>query len=156
MTIPPPSPRARHAAVTLIDDWLSREAAENPAIAGVEPGGTDECRWIVRLRGDEKASFAVWFTLGQRTLRYETYMSPSPAQNREAVFEYLLARNHKFYGAAFEIGEEDGIFLAGQLAIEAITEADLDRALGSLYAYTEATFPAILRIGFGRPPRPAQ
>ena len=52
------------------------------------------------------------------------------------------------YGAAFAIGEEDALFLVGQLANEAVDEAELDRVLGSLYAYVEQCFRPALAIGF--------
>jgi hypothetical protein len=130
-----------------IDGWLRRELDANPTVAAVDHDPALR-RWYVRVTGEEKSVFAIWFTLGQRTLQYETYVMPAPEENHAAFYEHLLRRNRRFYGAAFEIGEEDAVFLAGQLANTSVTESELDRVLGSLYAYVEQCFRPALRIGF--------
>ena len=75
-----------------------------------EPG---ERRWFVRLRGEEKDVFTVWFHLRQRTLHFETYVMPAPEENAEQFYEHLLRRNLKLNGMAFAIGDEDAVFLVG-------------------------------------------
>ena len=40
------------------------------------------------------------------------------------------------------------MFLRGELPDVALTEAELDRILGTLYATVEQTFRGLLRIGF--------
>jgi len=144
-----PTPPARLDELeALVDEWLAAELAENPTVAAVVRGEPGERRWYVRVHGEAKDVFTLWFTLGQRTLQYETYVMPAPEENHAAFYEHLLRRNRKLYGAAFCIGEEDAVFLAGQLPNEAITPAELDRVLGSLYAYVEQCFRPALRIGF--------
>ena len=131
-----------------IDAWLATQLDENPVVVGVERGEPGERRWYVRVEGDDKDVYSVWFTLGQRTLHYETYFMPAPEENREACFAHLLKRNAKLYGLAFSVGAEDAVYLAGQLANEAIDEDELDRVLGTIYATVELCFRAALRIGF--------
>ena len=136
-----------------IDAWFDREAAANPMIAAVDRGETGERRWYVRVRGEQKDTFTLWFTLGQRTLRYETYVMPAPEENHAAFYEHLLARNLGLYGWGFAIGEESAVFLSGALAVEALAgdEAlarELDRVLGSGWEYVERCFRPALRIGF--------
>lgn len=132
-----------------IDAWLATQLVDNPVVAAVERDReSGERRWFARVRGEEKDVFTIWFTLRQRTLHYETYMMPAPEENAGAVYEQLLRRNVRLYGAAFAIGVEDAIFLVGQLANEAITEDELDRVLGSLYAWVEQCFRPAMRIGF--------
>ena len=132
-----------------IEAWAQRQLAENPVVAAVERLFEDgERRWFVRVTGEEKDVFTIWFALRQRTLAYETYVMPAPEENHALFFEHLLRRNRKLYGAAFCIGEEDAVFLAGQLPNEAITDDELDRILGSLYAWTEQYFRPALLIGF--------
>ena len=131
-----------------IDAWAERQRLENPTIAAVDRSEGDERRWYIRMKGEQKDTFTIWFTLRQRTLHYETYVMPAPEENHEAFFEHLLRRNLKLFGAAFAIGEEDAVFLVGQLPIDAIDEGELDRILGSLFAYVEQFFRPALRIGF--------
>jgi hypothetical protein len=130
-----------------IDAWAERERLENPTIGAVDRGEGAR-RWYIRMKGEQKDTFTIWFTLRQRTLHYETYVMPAPEENHEQFYEHLLRRNLKLYGAAFAIGEEDAVFLVGQIANEAITEDELDRILGSLYAWVEQFFRPALRIGF--------
>lgn len=132
-----------------IDAWLAAQLAENPVVAAVERDvESGERRWFVRVQGEQKDVFTIWFHLRQRTLHYETYVMPAPEENHAAFFEHLLKRNLKLYGAAFAVGDEEAIFLVGQLANEAITDDELDRILGSLYQWVEQFFRPALRIGF--------
>ncbi len=132
-----------------IDAWTATQMAENPAVAAVDRDETPGIRrWFVRLRGEEKDTFTIWFELRQRTLHYETYVMPAPEENHTAFFEHLLRRNLKLYGAAFAIGDEDAVFLVGQLAAERVTDDELDRVLGSLFQWVEQFFRPALRIGF--------
>lgn len=136
-----------------IDAWFAREAADNPMIAAVDRGEPGERRWYVRVRGEQKDTFTLWFTLGQRTLRYETYVMPAPEEDHAAFYEHLLARNLGLYGWSFAIGEESAVFLSGALGVEALVgdEAlarELDRVLGSGWEYVERCFRPALRIGF--------
>jgi len=131
-----------------IDAWAQRQLLEDATVAAVERGEGDERRWYVRMKGEQKDTFTIWLTLRQRTLHYETYVMPAPEENHQAFYEHLLRRNLKLYGAAFAIGVEDAVFLVGQLANEAINDDELDRVLGSLYAWVEQFFRPALRIGF--------
>ena len=109
---------------------------------------TGDPRWFVRMRGEDKDITTVWLTLGQRTLRYETYVMPAPEENAAELYEHLLRRNERLVGAHFAIGIEDAVFLRGELPNVVLTEAELDRILGTLYATVEQTFRGLLRIGF--------
>lgn len=132
-----------------IDRWLATQLAENPVVAAVERDlESGERRWFVRVRGEQKDVFTIWFHLRQRTLHYETYVMPAPEENHAALYEHLLRRNNKLYGAAFAIGDEDAVFLVGQLDNRAVDEDELDRILGSLYAWVEQYFRPAMRIGF--------
>ena len=136
-----------------IDAWLAGIATGNPAIASIDRGTTDDTmtgdpRWFVRMRGEDNDITTVWLTLGQRTLRYETYVMPAPEENAAELYEHLLRRNERLVGAHFAIGIEDAVFLRGELPNAVLTEAELDRILGTLYATVEQTFRGLLRIGF--------
>ena len=132
-----------------ISAWLGRQLEENPVVAAVERDTeSGDRRWFVRVTGEQKDVFSIWFHLRQRTLHYETYVMPAPEENQALFYEHLLRRNLKLYGAAFAIGDEDAVFLVGQLDNAAVDEAELDRVLGSLYAWVEQFFRPALRIGF--------
>jgi hypothetical protein len=135
-----------------IDEWLGGFKAGNDAIEAVDRGAKNEdggdLRWYVRMRGEAKEHTTIWITLGQRTLRYEAYVMPAPEENVAEVYEQALRRNEKLVGAHFAIGVEDALFLRGELPVAALTEAELDRVIGSIYSYVEQAFPTMIRLGF--------
>lgn len=132
-----------------IEAWLERQREENPVVAAVERDTeSGERRWFVRVLGEQKDVFSVWFHLRQRTLHYETYVMPAPEENHAQFYEHLLRRNLRLYGGAFTIGEEDAVFLVGQIDHRWVDDDELDRILGSLYVWTEQFFRPALRIGF--------
>ncbi|CAN5791269.1 hypothetical protein BH24ACT5_BH24ACT5_10890 [soil metagenome] len=131
-----------------IDAWLAGFAAVTPNVLGAERVADDVVRWIVRLAGEDKDVTSVWLTLGQRTLRYETYVMPAPEEQADRLYEQLLRRNERLVGAHFSIGVEDAVFLRGELPVAAITDAELDRIVGTLFATVEQSFRELLRVGF--------
>ncbi len=105
--------------------------------------------WYVRFSGEAKQNYSAEFTLGQRSLHYETYFIPAPQENLEEFYRHLLGRNNKMYGMAFTVHNNGGVYIEGRLANRMIQEPDeIDRILGSLFAYTEAMFTTAAKIGF--------
>lgn len=131
-----------------ISEWIAGFAARDGSIVAIDRGAPDEHRWYVRMRGVEKEFTTIWMTLGQRTLRYETYVMPAPEENAEALWENLLRRNERLVGAHFSIGVEDAVFLRGEIPLAAATEDEVDRIIGTLWSTVEQVFPSIIRIGF--------
>jgi hypothetical protein len=147
------TPAALDALEGRIDDWFRAEAEANPMIAAVDRGEAGERRWYVRVRGEQKDTSTLWFTLGQRTLRHETYVMPAPEENEADFFHHLLVRNQGLRGWAFAVGAESAVFLVGAVGVEALADeaglaATLDRVLGSGWEYVERCFRPALRIGF--------
>jgi hypothetical protein len=143
-----PATAAELAALSaLIDRWAARERDENELLVNVEYHPEDR-RWIARMRGDEKTLIAVWLTLGERTLHYESQFMPAPEENVEACYEYLLRANTRLFAMRFAIGLEDAVYLLGQMPLSAVDEAELDRIVGSVYAYSEQYFPLAMAIGY--------
>ena len=146
---PPATPEELEAHERLIERWLAEQLEENPSVEAVERDReSGERRWIARLSGEEKATFSVWFHLRQRSLHVETYVMPAPEENHAQFYEHLLRRNLGFSGFAFAIGAEDGIFLISQIPVGRITTDELDRLLGSTYAYVEQCFRPAMHIGY--------
>ncbi len=132
----------------VIDRWLDVQERDNPAVLAVERAVDGPRSWYVRVKGDDKDVYTIRYHLGQRTLRYETHFMPAPEENPGQLYEHLLRRNAKLYGASFSIGDEDAIYLGGQLAADQVTDDELDRILGSIYAWVDGYFRPAIRIGF--------
>ncbi len=133
----------------VIDAWASAQLEENPAVLGVERDNDNGVRrWLLRLTGEEKEFISVWFALRQRSLSVEAYFMPGPEENVEDLFTYLLRLNGRLGGLRFAIGQEEAVYLLGSISVHHVTEAELDRLLGSAYAYSEAYFRPAMRIGY--------
>lgn len=131
-----------------IDEWLGELNAAHDHIVAVDRGPDDDMRWFVRMRGEDKDFTTVWLTLGQRTLRYETYVMPAPEENCAELYEHVLRRNDRLVGARFSLGVEDAIFLRGEVPVDNVDREQLDQVLGTLYANVEQCFVGMIRIGF--------
>jgi len=133
-----------------IGTWLEELGSEYDHITAVEfaQGADGVPRWFVRMSGEDKDVSTVWFWLGQRTLHFENYVLPAPEENAAQVYEHVLRCNHRLVGLHFAIGDEDAIYLRGELANDAVTSDELDRVLGSVYATVEQCFMALIRLAF--------
>jgi hypothetical protein len=131
-----------------IDEWLASARTQQPNMIVAERAAAERDRWMVRLRGEAKEFTTIWMTLGQRTLRYETYVMPFPEENVGEVFELLLRRNERLVGAHYALGAENAVFLVGELVLSALDEREIDRIIGTLFATVEAHFVDLLKLGF--------
>jgi hypothetical protein len=147
VSIKPGTPEDLDRLSTLIEQWAERELAENPVVKAVDRD-PDIRRWYVRMAGEEKQTFTVWLTLREYTLHYESYFMPGPEERAQELWEYLLRLNARLYAIRFAVGEEEAVYLVGQLPIHAVDEAELDRIVGSVFAYTEQYFRPAMRIGY--------
>lgn len=148
----PPSVEVRAAALGELAGWLTSlevepeyEAMISAVVADEE---TDLDRWFVRVHGEAKDVYSVWFELDQRTLSFESYVMPAPEENHAAFYEQLLIRNNRLHDVAFTIGEEKAIFLKGRMELVHVSAESLDRTLGTIHAAIEQSFGAAIRIGF--------
>lgn len=140
---------------TLIRSWAEQARDTNDQVLAVDQlsgvggeGHRGDRRWFVRLAGEEKQVTTIWFHLRERTLHFESQFMPAPEEQAEVLFEYLLRLNNKLYGVRFAIGDENALYLVGQLPWSAVDEDELDRIVGSTYAYTEQYFRPAMRIGY--------
>ena len=131
-----------------IDEWLAAIAAGWLPVEAIERGEGDERRWYVRLRGEDKDFTTVWLTLGQRTLRYETYVMPAPEENDGAALRAPAAPQRAARRRPLLDRHRGRRVPARRAPVDGVTEAELDRVIGTLYATVEQCFQALLRIGF--------
>lgn len=145
---PPATPAELDALEARLDAWLRQELTSSPVLVAVDRGEPGQRRWYVRLAGEDKDYTTIWLTLSQRALHLETYVMPAPEEDEATFYAYFLRRNRATHGLWFAIGDEEAVFLVGQLPVAAVDEAALDRLIGSTYTYVERVFRTALRIGF--------
>ena len=78
----------------------------------------------------------------------EGWLTTTLEENHAAFYEHLLRRNLKTRLLWFCIGQEEAVFLIGQLPLPMVDEPNIDRVIGSVYLYVEQFFRPALRIGF--------
>lgn len=132
--------------MSVIDSYLREQLESSDEVVAVEGDGND--RLMMRLAGTAKDFTTIWFTVGDRTLRYESYFMPDPLENHEELYRYLLVRNASLYCCRFSLADDHDIFITGQLPLAAVSEDEIDRIVGSIYVYVESYFERAIRIGY--------
>ncbi len=134
----------------VLEAWLAEQLEANPSVVAAERDPTpDHPRWMVRVVGEDKASFTIWFELRQRTMRAETHLLPAPLEPPGELYEYLLRANARLRGVSLCIGAEDAVFLTTELPLAWVDGDQLDRILGSLYEGTERLYRPAMRLALG-------
>jgi len=131
-----------------IDEWLATVHHQHPNTVAAFKSPDDDRRWMVRLRGEAKEFSTIWLQLGQRTLRYETYVMPYPDENVGEVLDALLRRNERLVGAHYALGAENAVYLMGELLLSTVSDDELDRVIGTLYATVESHFTGLVQRAF--------
>ena len=60
--MPASTPEELARLADLIDAWVHRQIDE-PWVAHVERGEGSEPRWFIRVNGEEKSVFSIWFMI---------------------------------------------------------------------------------------------
>lgn len=146
----PPTREDLQRLEELLTQWMATQLLENPAVTAAERDPErDTRRWLVRVEGEAKSTFTVWFEIRQRSLHAETYLAPAPLEPPAAAQEYLLRSIRRFRGVSAWIGGEDAFFVGTDVPVLNVDDVALDHLLGSLYEATEAMFVPLMQLGFG-------
>ena len=79
---------------------------------------------------------------------YETYVMPYPEENVGEVLDALLRRNERLVGAHYALGAENAVYLMGELLLSTVSDDELDRVIGTLFATVEAHFTGFVQRAF--------
>jgi hypothetical protein len=139
------TPEERAKCDSAIARWAEATAGDGVLAVDRDP---ELARWYIRLKGDEKDVVTIWLTIRQRTLRHETHFMPAPETNVCETYQYLLRRNSALRGMRFSLGDEDAVYLVGELPVAAVTEDEIDRIVGTSLEYVDECFPAAMTLGY--------
>lgn len=112
--------------------------------------GDHEGRRGVRMRQTVRDMTTVWFEVGDRTLRVEAYVLPSPPQARDEVFRIALTHNARTRRVAFALDRLGDLVLVARIPLAEVTEEELELTLGEVYELVEVSFRALVAAAFGR------
>lgn len=130
--------------------WSSiRQWIDDPG-SSVEYAEQVEESVAVRMRQEARDASTVWWTQGQRSLRAELYVLPSPEHNAEACYRLVLHRNRSTYRCWYGLDPDGAILLCARIPNDEVSSAVLDQVLGELYEQVESTFRPLVRLAFER------
>lgn len=109
---------------------------------------TGEHSYAVTLPGTRKQRTICNLVVGEHALRIEAFVMRAPDERHEELWAWLLRRNARMYGVAFAIDAVGDVYLTGRVGLDGVTEAELDRLLGSVLSYADESFDTMLEIGF--------
>ena len=107
-----------------------------------------EGRYFVTLPGTKKLQTNCWLVAGEHAFSVEAFVCRRPDEAHEEVYRYLLRRNAKLYSVHYTVDAIGDIYLVGRLALDAVTEAELDKILGQVLEAADGDFNTLLEIGF--------
>jgi hypothetical protein len=122
------------------------EAALAEAEAAYERPKEDH--FVVALPGTHKLSTTCSLLVGDHTLSVNAFVVRAADENREAVYRWLLEHNTRLSGIAFALDRLGDVFLIGRVPLAAVTEAEVDRLLGSVLDAADSSFDTLLELGF--------
>lgn len=115
---------------------------------GVPWERADAVTLVVTLPGERKLRTTCSLTLGTSALTLNAFVSRRPDENHAEVYRWLLEQNRRLYALAFSLDHLGDIYLTGRVGREAVTADELDRLLGCVLEYSDASFNTILELGF--------
>ncbi|AXB46626.1 YbjN domain-containing protein [Amycolatopsis albispora] len=116
--------------------------------AGLKYERKGEGRYFVTLPGTKKLQTNCWLVAGEHAFSVEAFVCRRPDEAHEEVYRFLLRRNAKLYSVHYTVDAIGDIYLVGRLALESVTEAELDKILGQVLEAADGDFNTLLEIGF--------
>ena len=104
--------------------------------------------FLITLKGEKKLQTHCALIVGDHSLSINAFVIRKPDENEEKVHHWCMSKNATMYGLAFAINKLGDIYLVGRLPLGAVNAIELDRILGSVLQYSDASFNPLLEIGF--------
>jgi hypothetical protein len=104
--------------------------------------------FLITLPGEKKLQTHCALVIGDHSLSINAFVIRKPDENAEKVHEWLLQKNARMYSVAYAINELGDVYLVGRLPLAAVTDREIDRILGAVLQYSDASFNPLLELGF--------
>ena len=121
---------------------------ESFADANIQHELLDDSTILVTVPGEKKLYTNVIFKVSEKTLSINAFVIRKPDQNAEKVHDWLLRHNAANYLLSYAINELGDIYLVGRLPIALVSKDEIDRILGAIHEYCDASFNILLELGF--------
>lgn len=121
---------------------------ESLADANIQHELLDDSTLLVTVPGEKKLYTNVIFKVSEKTLSINAFVIRKPDQNVEIVHDWLLRHNAENYLLSYAINELGDVYLVGRLPIALVSRDEIDRILGAIHEYCDASFNILLELGF--------
>lgn len=121
---------------------------ESLADANIQHELLDDSTLLVTVPGEKKLYTNVIFKVSEKTLSINAFVIRKPDQNAEKVHDWLLRHNAANYLLSYAINELGDVYLVGRLPIALVSKEEVDRILGAIHEYCDASFNILLELGF--------
>ena len=102
----------------------------------------------VSLPGTRKLITECALQVGKHGLSVRAFVARKPDENHAGVYRWLLERNLRLHGICFALDAVGDIYLTGNVPVELVTQAEVDRLLGAVAEAADDSFNVILELGF--------
>jgi hypothetical protein len=102
----------------------------------------------VSLPGTRKLITECALQVGKHGLNVRAFVARKPDENDAGVYRWLLERNLRLHGIGFALDAVGDIYLTGNVPVELVTRAEVDRLLGAVAEAADDSFNVILELGF--------
>ena len=104
--------------------------------------------YVVQLPGTRKLKTTVSLLVGRHSLSVNAFVIRHPDENEPGVHRWLLERNLKLYGVSYAVDRLGDVYVAGKIALAAVTADEVDRLLGQVLEAADGSFNTLLELGF--------
>jgi hypothetical protein len=108
----------------------------------------DENTFLLSLPGEKKLLTHCALVVGDYSLSINAFVMRKPDENHLLVYEWCMKKNAQMYGIAYALNDVGDIFLVGRLPLNAVSDREIDRLLGSVLQYSDSSFNPLLEMGF--------
>ena len=129
----------RAMAIATIEEFLASHEIDHDR---------NDNSFFLTLPGERKLQTHCAIVVGDHSVSINAFVIRKPDENLAGVHEWLLKKNASMYCVAFAINEMGDIYLVGRLPFNSVTEQELDRVIGAVLQYSDASFNPLLEIGF--------
>ena len=108
--------------------------------AGIDFEETQPGSFAATLPGEHRLKTTTSLVVGSSTVSINAFVVRNPDENHEGVYRWLLERNRRLYGVSYAIDQLGDVYLVGRVPLHAVTEAEVDRVLGSVLENSDGAF----------------
>ena len=109
---------------------------------------SNEKTFLLTLPGEKKLQTHCALILGDHSLSINAFVIRKPDDIEAMVHHWCMSKNASMYSIAFAINELGDIYLVGRLPVSAVTADELDKVIGAVLQYSDASFNPLLELGF--------